>query len=184
MAVAGQAEQRRWAALSIRRWSRTATLVVAVVVVALELAFGAAVIGGYARTGWRAAGTPTPLVREADLDPLAQFVPTATLVHAAQAIPRDATYTVVVGQDPPVELPSDVETAFRFWLPPRRYTPNAADADWIVAFHVSSEDLGVPVAQEVGLGPAVNAVRVKSRRLDGGSRRAEVPALPAPERSP
>jgi hypothetical protein len=136
-------------------------LVVAIVVVAVELAAAAGVIGNYARFGWRAAETPNPLVRDADLDPLAQFVPTAALVHAAETIPPDATYTVVVGNDPPVELPGDVEAAFRFWLPPRHYTAHAADADWIVAYHVSSEQLGVPIGREIGLAPDVNAVEVK-----------------------
>jgi hypothetical protein len=161
MAAAGQAEQSASAAGLIRRWSRTAVLVVAIAVVALELAAAAGVIGNYARVGWRSANAPTPIVRDADLDPLAQFVPTAALVYAAQTIPRDATYTVVVGQDPPVEQPGDVEAAFRFWLPPRTYTPHAADADWVVAYHASSEDLGVAVKREVGLAPAVNAVEVK-----------------------
>jgi hypothetical protein len=161
MAAAGQAEGDATAAGTFRRWTRTAVLVAAVAVVAAELVAAALVIGDYARFGWRAAQAPNPIVRDADLDPLAQFVPTAALVRAAQTIPREATYTVVVGQDPPVELPGDVDAAFRFWLPPRRYTPHAADADWIVAYHVSSEDLGVPVGREIGLAPAINAVEVK-----------------------
>jgi len=159
--AAAEAERGETAAGSFRRWTRIAVLAVAIAVVVAELAAAAGVIGNYARFGWRAAGEPNPLVRDADLDPLAQFVPTAALVHAAQTIPRDATYTIVVGDDPPVELPGDVEAAFRFWLPPRRYTEHAADADWIVAYHVSSEELGVPVAREIGLAPAVNAVEVK-----------------------
>ena len=161
MTAAGQAGQGATAAGIFRRWSRTAALVVAIVAVGLELGAASFVIGNYARYGWRAASTPNPLVRDADLDPLAQFLPTAVLVHAAQTIPPDATYTVVVGQDPPVGLPGVVEAAIRFWLPPRRYTEHAADADWIVAYHVSSENLGVRVAQEIGLGPAVNAVEVR-----------------------
>ncbi len=158
--AAADAERGGTAAGGFRRWTRVAVLAVAIAVVVVELAAAAGVIGNYARFGWRAARAPNALVRDADLDPLAQFVPTAVLVHAAQAIPRDATYTVVVGNDPPVELPGDVDAAFRFWLPPRHYTEHVADAEWIVAFHVSSENLGVPVAQEIGLGPAVNAVEV------------------------
>jgi hypothetical protein len=159
-------------------------LVVAIVVVAAELAAAFGVIGDYARFGWRSFCTPTPLVRDADLDPMAQFVPTATLVHAARTIPPDATYAIVVGNDPPVELPGDVRAAIRFWLVPRRYVERAADADWVIAYHTSSEGLGVKVGRELGLSPYVNAVEVKRRRLDGGSQGAEVPASPAPERDP
>jgi hypothetical protein len=162
---AGQAEGVGTAAHRVagfvRKWSRTAALAVAIVVVVAELAATFGVIGDYARFGWRSVRTPTPLVRDADLDPLAQFVPTSALVHAAQTIPSGATYAIVVGNDPPVELPGDVRAAFRFWLPPRRYTERAADADWIIAFHKSSEGLGVKVAREIGLSPYVNAVEVE-----------------------
>ena len=136
-------------------------LVVAAAAVVAELAAALGVIGDYARFGWRAASAPNPLVRDADLDPLAQYAPTAALVRAAQTIPPGSTYAIVVGDDPPVELPGDIRSAFRFWLAGRRYTTDVHDADWVVAYHRSSEHLGVRVGREIGLVPAVNVVEVK-----------------------
>jgi hypothetical protein len=136
-------------------------LVIAAVLAGAELAAAAAVIADYARQGKRSFDSPNALVRDADLDPLALYVPTEALVRARALIPRDATYAVVVGDDPPVADPAGVLGAFRFWLPPRRYTDRLADADWVIAYHHSSETLGVDYSRELGLSRDVNAVEVE-----------------------
>jgi hypothetical protein len=134
---------------------------VAAVLVAFELVAAAVVIGDYARIGKYSFESPNPLVRDADLDPLALYVPTEALVRARETIPAGATYAVVVGNDPPVAAPGDVVTAFRFWLPPRRYTSRLSEAEWVIAYHHSSETLGVDVSRELGLSPGVNAVELR-----------------------
>jgi hypothetical protein len=143
------------------RQRRTILLAAAALIAGVELSVAATTIGDYARLGYRSATTPNPLVREADLDPLASFVPTDALVRAAAAIPAGATYTVVVGDDPPVERPAEVRVAFRFWLQPRRFTRGVEGAEWVIAYHRSSERLGVRYSSETGLAPGVNVVRVR-----------------------
>jgi hypothetical protein len=136
-------------------------LVVAAVLAGAELVAAAAVVADYARQGKRSFDSPNALVRDADLDPLALYVPTEALVRAREHIPRDATYAVVIGNDPPVADPAGVRSAFRFWLPPRRYTDRIDDADWVIAYHHSSETLGVEYSRELGLSPSANVVQVR-----------------------
>jgi hypothetical protein len=144
-----------------RPTSRQAVLAVAIVIAAIELLAAAAVVLDYARVGYRSAKAANPFVRDADLDPLAAYAPTAALARATAVIPSDATYAVVVGNDPPGRPAGNVRAAFRFWLLPRRYTTRISEADWIIAFHRSSETLGVRYSREIGLSPAVNAVQVR-----------------------
>jgi hypothetical protein len=134
---------------------------VAAVLAAVQLAAAAAAIGDYARVGKRSLDRPNALVRDADLDPLAFYVPTQALVRARETIPAGATYAIVVGSDPPVAAPGDVVTAFRFWLQPRRFTSRLSEAEWVIAYHHSSETLGVEFSRELGLSPDVNAVEVR-----------------------
>jgi hypothetical protein len=84
-------------------------------------------------------------------------------VLAAQTIPRNATYTVVVGQVPPLggTYPNAIPPLFQDWLLPRRYTPTLADAQWAITYHEPSELLGVPYTRELGLGPDANAVELR-----------------------
>jgi hypothetical protein len=134
---------------------------VAAVLAGAELVAAAAVISDYARNGKRSLESPNALVRDADLDPLALYVPTQALVRARELIPPDATYAVVVGDDPPVADPAGVLSVFRFWLPPRRYTDRVAEADWVIAYHHSSETLGVDYSRELGLSASANVVEVR-----------------------
>jgi hypothetical protein len=146
--------------MRFERATRSLVLVVAAVIVTAELWAAVTNVRPYARIGYRNLATPNPLVRDADLDPLASFTSTGALVRATQAIPRDATYAIVFGNDPPVANPAEARVAFRFWLQPRRYVRRAADADWVIAYHRSSETLGVRYSREVGLTPGVNVVEV------------------------
>jgi hypothetical protein len=109
------------------------------------------------------ARTAEPSVAKRELAPADSIgVPNDLLVNASRVIPLDATYAVVVGQTPPTPPPLDVglPDLVHYWLFPRRWTGNARAADWIVAFHESSELLGVRVAREIGLSDAANAVEV------------------------
>ena len=146
----------------MRRWLTAAVVIVAAITVGFQLWAAAGVTRRYAKIGWRNVRAPTPLVRDTDVDPLALYLSTGALVRAAQAIPRDASYTVVVGRNPPrVGDPPVVREVLRFWLYPRTYVKRISDAQWVIAYHESSESLGVRVAREIGLGPDANAVEVE-----------------------
>jgi hypothetical protein len=115
-----------------------------------------------ARIGYRSFRTPTPLVRDADIDPLAVYIPkTSALVRAREAIPRDATFAVVLGDS--VSEPGIVKLIFRLWLLPRQYVRTPEAAGWVIAYERSSESLAVPYTEEIGLAPDVNVVKVKKR---------------------
>jgi hypothetical protein len=134
-------------------------IAVAAIVAGLQLLAAAGHLDDVVRTGYDRADAGF-LVRDADLDPLSFYMPTASLALARESIPPDATYTVVVGDDPPVADPGVVRFVFRFWLLPRRYTSRLSEAEWVIGYHRSSESLGVPYVVENGLGPDANVVRV------------------------
>lgn len=136
-------------------------LVAVVCVVVFDLLVSASHAWQLAKIGYQDASVPPRLVRDADVDSFASFGPTGPLVTAARVIPRNATYSIVVGQKPPTPNPATIETILRLWLLPRTYVSNPADAQWVIGYHQSSELLGIPYADETGLAPDVNVVRVE-----------------------
>ena len=84
-------------------------------------------------------------------------------LRVRERLPGGAVYTVVVGDDsrtPPLWHEA-LAPLLQYWLLPRRYTPDLADADWVATFRESSERLGVSVTRELGLGPDGNAVELR-----------------------
>ena len=75
-------------------------LVGVVVVVAFDLFVSASHAWPLAKIGYQDASVPPRLVRDSDVDAFSFYGPTAPLVLAARVIPRNATYSIVVGQDP------------------------------------------------------------------------------------
>jgi hypothetical protein len=136
---------------------RPVVLVVAVGIALFELWTAAGHMWPLAKIGYQDLHKPPRLVRDADIDPYTYYLPMGPVVAAEQVIPRDATYSLVVGGSPPAA----VREIFRFWLLPRRYTDQPAGAQWVIAYHKSSELLGVPYTKEIGIGPDVNVVQVK-----------------------
>lgn len=115
-----------------------------------------------AKIGYQDASVPPQLVRDADVDPFSSYGPTAPLILAARVIPRNGTYSIVVGQDPATEDPGLTKTILRLWLLPRTYVSDPAKAQWVIAYHKSSEKLGIRYTDETGLGaPGTNAVKVE-----------------------
>jgi hypothetical protein len=115
-----------------------------------------------AKIGYQDVSVPPRLVRDADIDSFASFGPTGALVTAGRTIPRNATYSIVVGRNPPTtEDPRLVKTILRLWLLPRIYIAKPADAQWVIAYHHSSETLGIRYTDETGLATGVNVVRVE-----------------------
>ncbi len=140
--------------------ARSGLLLVAAAAAVVEIWAAVGPTDDVARIGYRAFRTPTPLVRDADIDPLALYVPkTSALVHARETIPPDASFAVVVGKAN--EQPGIVKLLFRLWLMPRRYVQTLAAAQWVIAYERPSESLGVQYIQEIGLAPDVNVVKVK-----------------------
>ncbi len=136
---------------------RRALSLVAVVIVACELWASATRIGHLAAKGARAIDGPDHTVQASDLDPLAFYATPEALVRARSVIPRDATFSVVV----PGGNENGAILAFKFALLPRVYTPDRHRAQWVIAYEVPSEGLGVRYSREVGLSPDVNAVEVE-----------------------
>jgi hypothetical protein len=150
------------ARFSISNWpSRRVVVALAAAVVAAELFGAAAKLPGVVRIGWENGRQPYRLVRDADLDPFASFAPTASVAAAREAIPRDATFAIVVGEDEPRIAPELVRQIFQLWLLPRSFTERPREADWVIVYHHASETAGVPYTREVGLGPGVNALEVR-----------------------
>jgi len=115
-----------------------------------------------ARSGWQSLRASPPPHETRELGGVLDGQLDGALTKAARIIPRDAVFSVEVGDDPPA-APAVVEAVpgvFRYWLLPRRYTPNLHDAEWIVTFHHSSETMGVPIRREIGLAPYSNLVEV------------------------
>jgi hypothetical protein len=135
-------------------------VMLAAIVVTAELWVAVSHTRFFAQVGYKNLTGPRHLVREADLDPFSYFAPTQPLVAAQDVIPRDATYSIVVGNEepsPPVEIVHDI---FRFWLVPRGYTTDLHQAQWAITYNAASESLGVPYTKEISLGPGVNAVKL------------------------
>jgi hypothetical protein len=136
---------------------RRALTIVAAVIVACELWAASTHIGHLAAKGIRAIGGSDPTVQAADLDPLAFYASPEALVRARSVIPPHATFSVVV----PRGNENGAILAFKFALLPRIYTPDRHRAQWVIAYQVPSEGLGVRYSREVGLSPDVNAVEVE-----------------------
>ena len=139
-----------------RSWLAAIAMVVAVV----ELALAVSHTSIYARVGWKNLHAPAQIMRDADVDPFAYYDPTLAMVAAGRAIPRNATYTIVVGHERTAMVPGLAIDVYRLWLAPRRYTSDIHKAQWALTYYKSSESLGVPHSTEIGLGPGVNAVKL------------------------
>jgi hypothetical protein len=148
---------RRSVSLPGLRGGVTVLTLVAAVIVVFELWTAVSHTLAFAQVGYQNLRGPRHLVRDADLDPLSYFAPTEALVAATRIIPRDATYTVRVGNEEPSPPTQIVDDIFKLWLVPRRYVPSLADAQWAITYNKSSESLGVGYSKELGLGPGVNA---------------------------
>ena len=142
----------------------TVTLAAVAVLVALALCAAATEAWPELERGYDAltASSQSPTQRE--LAPVESFSMSPELFERARAtLPPDAVYSVVVGDTPETQelWHEAIPPLLRYWLLPRRYTPDVRAADWVITFHAPSELLGVPIAREIGLGPDGNAVEVR-----------------------
>ena len=89
-------------------------------------------------------------------------IPGDMLLRVREVVPEDASYAIVFGDSIPlneIQL-TGIPQFLRYWLVPRTFEDERDDADWVIAYGHSSETLGVPIAEEVSLADAINAVRV------------------------
>lgn len=133
----------------------------AAVVVVLALFAAAARAPGVVRAGYDSVRAPGQSATQRELAPFGSEI-AGLIVAAAKAIPGAATYTIVFGDAPPVSIDAEggAASTFQYWLLPRRYTPDLASAEWVIAYHHASETVGVRYREEIPLGPYVNAFKV------------------------
>jgi hypothetical protein len=147
----------------VRNLGRAGPLV-ALLVVAVALAAAAVELPGALGDAADALRDGRPDRAERELAPAQGLdIPDEMLLRVRQVIPEDASFAVVLGNS--IEL-SDAQLTgipqfLRYWLVPRRFEDERDDADWVIAYGQSSETLGIPVAEEVPLAEAINAVRVQ-----------------------
>jgi hypothetical protein len=113
-------------------------------------------------SGWQSLHTHPPPLQQRELGGVLYGSMDAAIAKATRIIPRGALYSIATGDSPPPD-PSFAEAVpgvFRYFLLPRRYTPDVHQARWIVTFHHPSETLGVPVAREIPLAQYANLVEV------------------------
>src|SRR2546428_12891978 len=136
--------------------SRVSVREAAALIVALALIGVATRAWETAQSGWQSLRSPTPSRTERELGSVLNGRMNGALLKARRIMPRNATFAVRVGLDPPAVDGSVLDAItglFRYWLLPRRFTPDSHAADWVVTFHHSSETLGVRIRREIGLGP-------------------------------
>jgi len=111
---------------------------------------------------------PGSSVEDADLDPLHYYVSIGALVAARNTMPKGATYTVVVGHDPPLDNnPSTaagdahaIRVMFLLYMMPDRYTPDIHEARWVIAYHQRSSTLGIKYSKQSYLSYDANLLEV------------------------
>jgi hypothetical protein len=141
--------------------SRTSVLVVlAALIVALELTAAITHAVDDVRAGRQVARRPAAPVEAADFDPFATYAMPEALVNAQKVIPRDAVYAFAAGSRLTAVQRQRAALAFELALLPRAFTPDRHKAQWVIAYEMPSEGLGVHYSREIGLGPGVQVVEV------------------------
>ncbi|HWB22439.1 MAG TPA: hypothetical protein VG652_06085 [Gaiellaceae bacterium] len=135
----------------------------AVVIAVLALIAAASQTPVIARYGWSHLNEHVPSTTDRELAAVVYSqAPNSTFLDAARIIPRNALYSVVVGEDPPNPAGFDVAIPgmFQYWLLPRRFTKNIHKAQWVISWHHSSETLGIRYSEELPIGLDVNVLKV------------------------
>ncbi|MCP9487434.1 MAG: hypothetical protein MSC30_16420 [Gaiellaceae bacterium MAG52_C11] len=91
-------------------------------------------------------------------------LPIEAFTGAADAIPADATYHVVVGENIPLRGNQEIALTplYQYWLFPRRSTRRLADAEWVIAYGASTETLGIRLRErQVEVSPGVVVAEVE-----------------------
>jgi hypothetical protein len=143
--------------------------VAAAVVAAVALGGALYRVPALVRISHQSLKQPDVSLEQADLDPLQYFVSIGALVSAENTIPRGQTWTIVVGNDPPlgtspaqiVDLKTAIPPIFRMWLLPLRYTPKLHQAQWVIVYHHPSNTLGIRYSKQIYLSWDANLLKVE-----------------------
>jgi hypothetical protein len=149
------------AALSARA-RRVSLAGIAAALVAVALVTAALRVDDVVRLSYDALTAPAESPQQRDLGFVFGWQSRMAMTSAANVIPEHAVYTVVLGDSPPLEDAErlGIVSFAQYWLLPRRYTSNLADAQWVIAYHHSSETIGVRYRKEIPLAPYVNTFEV------------------------
>jgi hypothetical protein len=91
-------------------------------------------------------------------------VDTDVFVAARRAIPEQAIYLVAVGTGTPANAQSALDAVPRFaawWLLPRRQTRSLERAEWVIAYGVDPNSLGVRLERIVRVDDGVHVARIR-----------------------
>jgi hypothetical protein len=132
------------------------------VIVALALVSVAHATWETARSGYQTLTHPGPPLAERELGTVLDGDLDEALRASRKVIPAGATFSIRVGQEPPVDhaIQDAIPGLFRYWLLPRVYNVNTREVDWVITFHHPAETLGVPIRRVIPLGWDTNAVEV------------------------
>ena len=131
-------------------------------IVVLALALVALPAWGAVQSGYEALTNSAPTRTQREVGGFDNGRFDDALLASRRVIPRDATFSIRVGQSPPIDssVLEAVTGLFRYWLLPRRYNENTRAVDWVITFHHPAETLGVAIRKVVPLGLDTNAVEV------------------------
>jgi hypothetical protein len=147
--------------------ARVRRLTIAELAVLVAVVVAVAYIPHDARSVWRnwRNGSATPHAQR-ELAPaydVGILAPTL-ITKAARFIPLDQTYYAIGGPNAP-ERSTDSISYVGLWatfsLLPRRETPRADQADWILSYGANLQSLGLTYRKIIRLGPGVQLAEVK-----------------------
>jgi hypothetical protein len=147
--------------------ARVRRLTIAEIAIVVALLVAVAYIPHDARSVWRnwRNGSATPHAQR-ELAPAYDVgILAPTLIGAAaRFIPIDDTYYAVAGPSAPERSADSIPYVARwatFSLLPRRETPRADQADWILSYGANLQSLGLSYRKIIRLGPGVELAEVR-----------------------
>src|SRR5205814_4870353 len=107
----------------------------------LALVAAAAEVPGVVRAAHDSVTSPQQSWSSGELGPSFAWETSEEMTNAAKTLPRNAVYTIVFGNDPPLQPieSTGILPLFRYWLLPRRYTPNLHKPQWVITYHHASQ---------------------------------------------
>jgi hypothetical protein len=134
----------------------------AIAVVFVALAAGVAGLPRIVRaTHDRLVNHPESVAARESVAAVGLQIPNAVLRVTRERIPPNAIYGIVVGKGSPTPdyLLVGIPQFLQYWLLPRRFTPNASGAQWVVVYGDSGTSPIRHVIKSFRMGPHLTLVR-------------------------
>lgn len=112
-------------------------------------------VPGILSAGYKRLSAPTYSLSAADIEPLGISGSVDAIAAAARTIPVTSSYSVVGAPDK-----YDTWAIYRFWLAPRRFTPDYRASAWVVVY--GPVPRGLKVDRRMRLAPGIDALEVGS----------------------